>query len=107
MALAGRTEVLDARRVDGLGAVEADPPARQVEPAQPSERPRRERVREVGTRGGGTAEGRHPLHPTRGRCHEVLSPGQHQIGARDHRQGEEPDQSHVVVKGKPRHEHIV
>ena len=103
---AGRTEVLDGRRVDGLGAVEADPPAREVEPVEPCQRPRRERVREVGARGGGTAEGRHPLHPARGRRHEVLGPGQHEIGARDHRQGEQTDQAHVVVQRQPRQQDV-
>ncbi len=67
----------------------------------------REHPREVGTRRRGAPPVADPLHPVRRVGHEVLRCRLHQLDALRHRQGEEPDQSHVVVQRQPRHHHLV
>ena len=103
----GGAERLDGGGVDRLGAVQGDAPPGQVEAAHAAERPGGQRIGEVGPGRGRAAVVGDPLHPAGGRGHEVLRGAQHQAGARDHRQGQQPDQAHVVIQGEPGHDHVL
>ena len=100
-------EGLDRVGVDGLGAVEGDAHARQVEALHPLERPCGQHPGEVRPGGGRAAEVGDPLHPAAGVGEEVLRRGLHEVGAARHGQGEQADQPHVVVQRQPRDGHVV
>ena len=100
-------EAVDGVRVDGLGPVERDPQARQVEVAHALESAGDEHPREVGAGGDAAPVLGDPLHPVAGMGEEVLRGGQHEIDAEAHRRGQEPDQSHVVIQREPRHHDVV
>ena len=99
-------ERFDGVRVDRLGAVHCQPPPRQVEPVEASERPGRERVREVGTGRRGAAELGNPFHPSRRRGQEVLRRREHEVEPVQHRRAEQADEPHVVVQRQPRHRSV-
>src|SRR5581483_11726855 len=94
---------------DGLGAVEGDPPAGQVERAG-GEAPQRPGGQGVGEVGAGRGRGpvvRHPLHPPGGGGQEILGRGQGQVGAGGHGQRQQPDEAHVVVQRQPAAQYVV
>ena len=104
---AGLDEGVDLVGVDRLGAVEGDAQAGQVELLGPLQAPGGEDVREVGAGGGRAAVAGDPLHPPGGAGGEVLRGAEDEAGTGRHRQGQDPDQAHVVVQRQPGHEHVV
>src|SRR5205823_9886876 len=94
----GGHEVARRLGVDGLGAVEGDPPAGQVERAgsEAAQGPGGQGVGGGGAGGGGGPVVRHPLHPPGGGGEKILRGGQGQVGAGGHGQRQQPDETHVV-----------
>ena len=101
-------EVTHRRRVDGLGAVERDPPPRQVEAVGAAQGAGRERVREVRPRGRRSRRNRE-IHWTQRAGDAMKSCGDASTRSMPlhERQREQTDQAHVVVQRQPRHRDVV
>ena len=98
---AGCEERLDRIRIDGFGAIEGEPPPREIEIGAAPKRTRREGVGEVRAARDRAPERGHPLQPAAGRGEEILWTREHEVDAVGHRDAEQTDQAHVVVQREP------
>ena len=95
-------------RVDGLGAVERDPPARQIQPfglLRP-DAPHAQLVGEVRPAGERPPMPVDRFQPARGAGEEVQRGHEHQRKTVVQAPHPRPDQPHVVVERQPAHEHV-
>ena len=107
-AFARLEELPEGDRIDRFCAVQQHTHVGQVQGLLTTpEGARCERVGEVGSGGCRGLEVRQPTHPTQRTGEEVLRGTLDQIGTPGHRDGEQADESHVVVERQPRHDPVV
>ena len=100
-------ERLDRCGIDRLGTAQGQRERGEVEALHAAERAGRQHPREVRAGRRRAAVVADPLHPVARLGHEVLRGRLHQLHTVGHRDGEEPDQTHVVVQREPTDHHLV
>ena len=102
-------EVVERREVDGLGAVEGEPPAREVDPLERAlgEPSSEDAVREIGGARERRPETAHGPEPRVRSSHERLRGHDERVDPQVEPEQQAADETHVVVQRRPRQRAIV